>query len=327
MAPLHARPSTEDVAAVRRFNRFYTARLRLLEEQVLGTPFSLGEARILFEIATRDNPTASELCSELNLDPGYVSRVVSGFRKSGYVSRTAAADDRRQGRLALTAAGKRAFTPLDRQASARMRRMLGGLDPAVRAEVVIAMDTVRSALESESESVSEPRVESEPEKKTEATTLTFREPRPGDLGWIVQRHGELYASEWNYDDRFEALVATIVGEYVAKRVPEREQCWIAELDGERAGSVFLVRKTDETAKLRLLLVEPTARGHGIGAKLVRLCTDFARSAGYREITLWTQSELVAARAIYVREGYVLVDSKPHEDFGKPCVAETWTLKL
>jgi DNA-binding MarR family transcriptional regulator/N-acetylglutamate synthase-like GNAT family acetyltransferase len=305
-------PSAAQVAAVRRFNRFYTARARLLADDHLGSAFSLGEVRLLYELAHRDRPTASELCRDLNLDAGYVSRILASFRRKRLVARTPSPDDRRQARLALTAKGRKAFAPLERQAGKRMREMLAELAPEARAGLVRAMATVQEALAA-------------PVLVT--GTVTFRAPRPGDLGWIVQRHGELYWDEWQYDQCFEALVATIVGDFMKNLDPDRERCWIAELDGERVGSVFLVKKSETTAKLRLLLVEPSARGHGIGAKLVRLCTDFARSAGYSEITLWTQSELVAARKLYVHEGYQLVDTKPHEDFGKPCVAETWTLGL
>jgi DNA-binding MarR family transcriptional regulator/GNAT superfamily N-acetyltransferase len=304
-------PTSAQIAAVRRFNRFYTARARLLADDHLGSAFSLGEVRLLYELAHRDAPTASELCRDLNLDPGYVSRILAAFRKKGLVSRTPSAADRRQGCLELTEKGRKAFAPLERQAGERMRDMLADLEPEARAGLVSAMTTVQKALGA----------------PLPAGKVTFREPRSGDLGWIVQRHGELYWREWGYDQRFEALVATIVGEYVANRVPEREHCWIAELDGERVGSVFLVRKSQTVAKLRLLLVEPGARGHGIGMKLVRKCTEFAREAGYREITLWTQSELTAARRLYVAEGYKLVDSSPHADFGKQCVSETWSLKL
>jgi DNA-binding MarR family transcriptional regulator/GNAT superfamily N-acetyltransferase len=318
-----SRPSPAEVAAVRRFNRFYTARARLLADDHLGSAFSLGEVRLLYELAHRDGPTASDLCRDLNLDAGYVSRILAAFRKKGLVTRTPSKEDRRQTRLGLTAKGKKAFAPLEKQAGARMRDMLAELSPEARAGIVSAMSTVQQALETPAQTELRARTRT----RTQAAQITLREPRAGDLGWIVQRHGELYWNEWRYDQRFEALVATIVGDYVAKRIPEREACWIAELNGERVGSVFLVRKTDEVAKLRLLLVEPSARGHGIGGKLVRLCTEFARSAGYKEITLWTQSELVAARKLYVAEGYSLVDTTPHEDFGKPCVSETWTLTL
>jgi DNA-binding MarR family transcriptional regulator/GNAT superfamily N-acetyltransferase len=312
MATRLPRPSAAEITAVRRFNRFYTARARLLADDHLGSAFSLGEVRLLYELAHRNAPTASELCRDLNLDAGYVSRILAAFRKKGLVSRTPSQEDRRQGRLELTAKGRKAFAPLEKQAGERMRDMLADLEPEARSGLVTAMTTVQEALGA---------------PLPAPAKVTFREPRAGDLGWIVQRHGELYWKEWGYDQRFEALVATIVGDYVAHRVPARERCWIAELNGQRAGSVFLVQKSKTVAKLRLLLVEPSARGHGIGGKLVRKCTEFAREAGYSQVTLWTQSELVAARKLYVAEGYRLVGSMPHADFGKKCVSETWTLTL
>lgn len=308
-------PSVSQVAAVRRFNRFYAARARLLDEGHLGSPFSLAEVRLLYEIAHGDSPTASDLCRHLGLDAGYVSRVLRDIAKRGLVARSRSTEDRRQSHLSLTAKGRKAFAPLDKQAGERMQEMLGQLQPSNRDALVSAMETVQRAFRS-----------AEPAAAPESR-VRFRPPRPGDLGWVVQRHGDLYAREYGYDERFEALVATIVGEYVANHVRARERCWIAELNGERVGSVFLVQKSKTVAKLRLLLVEPTARGHGIGAKLVRLCTEFAREAGYKAITLYTQSELTSARKLYVAEGYELESSTRHRDFGKPCVAEIWTKQL
>ena len=302
-------PTAAQVSAVRRFNRIYTARADLLTTGHLGSEFALAEVRILFELAHREGATAADLCRDLGLDKGYVSRVLRGFARRGYLTRNAAPDDARRSLLALTARGRAAFAPLERAAGDRVRGLLARIPEAARPRVVAAMTDIAATV------------------ATERSPVVLRAPRPGDLGWVVQRHGALYAEEYGYDERFEALVATIVAEFVEKRDPERERCWIAELDGAPVGSVFLVRLKGRVAKLRLLLVEPSARGAGVGRKLVHACTMFARRAGYRAIELWTQEELTAARKIYMAEGYRLVSTFRHRMFGPPAVAETWRLEL
>lgn len=305
-------PST--VAAVRRFNRFYTARARLLSPRHQGSPFGLGEMRILFELAHRERATAGELCRDLALDAGYVSRVLRAFRRKGLVTRVRDAADARRQLLTLTAKGRAAFAPLNRGAANEVREMLATIEPGRRARVVTAMATIERELADERPAHAQ-------------AAFTLRQPLPGDLGWVVERHGVLYAKEYGYDHRFEGLVGTIVGDFAKHIDPARERCWIAVRDGERVGSVFLVKKTKTVAKLRLLLVEPSARGIGLGRALVHACTEFAREAGYAAIELWTQEELTAARAIYVKAGYELVSKRAHAMFGSPAVAETWRLRL
>ncbi|HVZ48397.1 MAG TPA: helix-turn-helix domain-containing GNAT family N-acetyltransferase [Gemmatimonadaceae bacterium] len=304
-----AAPSAAQVAAVRRFNRIYTARAGLLTDGHLGSAFALAEVRILFELAHRRGVTATELCRELGLDKGYVSRVLRGFARRGYVRRGASSSDARRMPLTLTARGRAAFAPLERAANARVRDLLATIPAPTRARLVADMSGIAAAM------------------AAARGAVTLRRPRPGDLGWVVQRHGALYAAEYGYDERFEALVAKIVAGFVETRDPARERCWIAEQDGAPVGSVFLVRSSGTVARLRLLLVEPSARGAGVGRRLVRACTTFARRAGYSAIELWTQEELAAARTIYAAEGYTLVSSAPHAMFGPPSIAETWRLEL
>jgi DNA-binding MarR family transcriptional regulator/GNAT superfamily N-acetyltransferase len=311
-----SKASTLEVDAVRAFNRFYTARADLLAEGYLGSGLSLAEVRILFEIANplpdRGFPTATDLCADLRLEKSHVSHLLAGLDRRGLIARRAAPRDARRSLLTLTPKGRKTFEPLDQLAADGVRNMLADLDGSGRKTVVRAMRTIHAALS--------PRRGRRP-------IIRLRDPEPGDLGWVVERHGAVYAAEYDYDHRFEGLVAGIVRDFAASRHRARERCWIVEMDRVRAGCVFLVHRTQRTAQLRLLLVEPWARGHRLGARLVRACTEFAREAGYSELTLWTQSELVDARKLYVGEGYTLTATKRHADFGKPCVAETWTLKL
>jgi len=307
-----AAPSDERVDAVRAFNRFYTRRIGVLEEGLHATSWSLAEARVLYELAHREQATAGELAADLDLDAGYLSRILRGFVREGYVTRGTSARDARQRPLTLTAAGRRAFAPLDRGARRQTQAMLAALDPSGQARLVGAMGAIQSLLAPAGPATS---------------PLVLRTHRPGDIGWVVQAHGELYWQEFGWDERFEALVAHIAGEFVDKLDPSRERCWIAERDGERVGSVFLVRKSATVAKLRLLLVHPAARGAGLGASLVAECVRFARACGYRRITLWTQRNLAAARRIYKAQGFALVASEEHALFGVPLVGETWELAL
>jgi DNA-binding MarR family transcriptional regulator/GNAT superfamily N-acetyltransferase len=304
------------VAAVRRFNRFYTKQIGLLQERLLHSPFSLTEARVLYELAQRRETTASALRQALDLDAGYLSRILRGFRRRRLIAPpTPSTADGRRRLLRLTARGRAAFTGLDRGSRRAIATLLGTLPAADQDRLVAAMATVAGLLDRGVPSP-EPRV-----------PYVLRPPAPGDLGWVVQRHGALYAQEYGWDARFEGLVAEIVARFIARYDPQRERCWIAERDGVNVGSVFLVKESDTVARLRLLLVEPRARGLGIGARLVHECVDFARQAGYRTLTLWTNSVLHAARHIYEKVGFRLVDEEPHHSFGHDLVGQTWDLAL
>ena len=302
----------DQVAAVRRFNRFYTRQMGLLEDGLLHSPFNLTEVRVLYEIAHRTAPTASAIGQELGLDPGYLSRLLQRLRKAGLVSATAAAGDRRQRLLGLTARGRRTFGALDARSSREVAVLLGRLTPASRRRLVTSMRQVEETLSPPAEPAPPP---------------ALRAPGPGDLGWVVQRHGELYAAEYEWNEEFEALVAGIVADFAAHADLRRERAWIAELGGVRAGSVFLVRQSDAVAKLRLLLVEPWARGRGLGHALVQACVGFAREAGYRTLTLWTNSVLDAARRVYQQAGFRMVGTERHHSFGHDLTSETWELSL
>lgn len=301
------------IQTVRRFNRFYTRQIGVLQEHLLASPYSLTEVRMLYELAHRERSTASDLCRELGLDAGYVSRILRTFEKRGVVEKRSSSRDGRQVELSLTAAGRKTFAALDQQSSREVEKMLRGLPAGGRSDAIAAMRRIEQTL-----------IPHEPPK----IPYILRPPQPGDLGWVVQRHGVLYAREYGYDERFEALVARIVADFVENFDAKRERSWIAEREGEPVGTVFLVRKTDTVAKLRLLLVEPSARGLGIGSRLVEECVRFARQARYRKIVLWTQSELKAARAIYKKAGFRLVEEKPHQSWNRgDLVSEVWELKL
>jgi DNA-binding MarR family transcriptional regulator/GNAT superfamily N-acetyltransferase len=309
-------------AAVRRFNRFYTRRIGVLQEGLAETRFSLAESRLLWEFAHRDQTTAAELARDLGLDPGYLSRLLRGLKESKLIRSVRSADDARHLHLSLTAAGKRAFGPLDRHSEDGVAVLLSPLADPEQQQLLAAMQTIELLLA--------------PERGAAATPWLLRPPHSGDIGWMIGRHGALYAREYAWDWRFEALVARIAADFVDRFDAAREACWIAERSGSNVGCVFLVQARDETkdhavvqgtAQLRMLLVEPTARGLGIGARLVDECERFARARGYRRIVLWTNSILTAARAIYRRAGYVLTSSEPHQSFGHPLVGETWELTL
>lgn len=302
--------SDEQIAAVRAFNRFYTRKLGVLDQQLLKSSFSLSEARVLYELAHRQDPAAKEIGIELGLDPGYLSRIIQNFDESGLVTRKALPADRRQYRLGLTAKGRQAFAKLDRSSHDEVAGLLAALPAGDGRRLVKAMTTIERLLGASGDA-----------------PAILRGHGPGDMGWVVQSHGALYASEYGFDSAFEALVTEIAAKFLGSFDASRERCWIAELDGAPVGSVFLVRHTDEIAKLRLLLVDPAGRGHGLGKRLVGECIAFARACGYRKITLWTQSILVAARKIYQDAGFVLVSTEPHRSFGQSLIGETWELKL
>jgi DNA-binding MarR family transcriptional regulator/GNAT superfamily N-acetyltransferase len=304
--------SDSQISAVRAFNRFYTRKLGVLDQQLLKSPFSLSEARVLYEIANREDLTAKEIGIGLGLDPGYLSRMIQNFDDSGLVTRKPLASDRRQHRLSLTAKGRRAFDKLNRSSHDDVAAMLAALPDGGRERLIGAMAVIENLLGASGPS---PR------------PAILRGPRPGDMGWVVQSHGSLYAREYGFDSSFESLVAGISAKFLASFDASRERCWIAELDGAPVGSVFLVRHSDDVAKLRLLLVDPAGRGHGLGQRLVAECVSFARQCGYRKITLWTQSILVAARRIYQDAGFVLVGTEPHRSFGQSLTGETWELEL
>ncbi len=303
----------QDIQAVRAFNRFYTRQIGVLREGLLKSPFSLTELRVLYEIAHRQQPTATELCQQLGLDPGYLSRILRGFEKRGLIRKSASQVDGRQSLLGLTARGKETFATLDTRQSAEVATMLRRLPAAGQARLVEAMSVIETVLGDR------------PESKT---PYILRTHQPGDMGWVVHRHGVLYAQEYGYDESFEALVAEIVAKFIQHFDPRHERCWIAEKDGEIVGSVFLVKKSKTVAKLRLLLVEPSARGLGIGKRLVDECLRFARQAGYKKMVLWTQSELPAARHVYQEAGFRLVQQKKHRSWGRDdLVAQIWEVKL
>jgi DNA-binding MarR family transcriptional regulator/N-acetylglutamate synthase-like GNAT family acetyltransferase len=299
------------ISAVRAFNRFYTRELGVLGQRLLESPFSLSEARVLYELAHRDSAAAKEIGIELDLDAGYLSRIVQKFDDDGLINRKPLPTDRRQHQLKLTAKGRQVFAKLDRSSHEEVAKMLRSLSETDRRRLTAAMATIEDLLGAARTS----------------RPATLREPRPGDMGWVVQSHGAQYAGEYGFDSSFEALVAEIAAKFLTSFDASRERCWIAEIDGTQVGSVFLVRHDDEVAKLRLLLVEPAGRGHGLGRRLVGECIAFARACGYRKITLWTQSILSSARKIYQDAGFVLVASEPHRRFGQSLIGETWEMKL
>ncbi|HEU5401348.1 MAG TPA: helix-turn-helix domain-containing GNAT family N-acetyltransferase [Terriglobales bacterium] len=299
------------IDAVRRFNRFYTAKIGVLHEPYKA-PFSLTETRVLFELAHCDNATAGQLGRELGLDPGYLSRILQSFENKRLLARAASKDDARQQLLKLTVRGRKIFDRLNNRTAQEIGALLGQVSLADQDRAVRAMSTIEEVFGASTQ----PRV-----------PYILRPHRPGDMGWIIHRHGVLYSQEYGWDERFEALVAIVAGEFIQNFDRKRERCWIAEREGEIVGSVFLVKKSTTVAKLRLLYVEPKARGLGIGLRLVEECIRFAREARYRKITLWTQSNLAAARHIYRKCGFDIVESKPQPLFGHDLVSETWEMKL
>lgn len=303
-----------EIAAVRQFNRVWTRQIGVLNESLLDTPWSLTEARVLYELAQRDGVLASELAQLLGLDAGYLSRILTRFTQAGLMARTTSALDARRSHLQLTAAGRAEFATLDSRQEAAVGASLSALGPDNRARLVAAMSTVQQLIEP---------VPAQPP----IPGFVLRQHRVGDLGWVVWRHGVLYAREFGWNERFEGMVAGIVSDFANTFDPAHEQSWIAERDGRNVGCVFLVRETDQVAKLRMLLVEPDARGLGVGRTLVAECLRFARATGYTTVTLMTNAELLAARRIYELEGFRQVAEETRDQFGKPGVWETWELTL
>jgi len=298
--------------AVRRFNRFYTKQIGVLHEGLLRSPFSLTEARVIYELAHYEKTTATELSNELGLDAGYLSRILHSFKKRGLIDKQLSQTDGRQSLLTLTEKGQGAFAMLNARSRNEVGAMLSKLSAADQNRLVKAVHTIEGLLGAR------------PEHKV---PYLLRPHQPGDMGWVVQHHGVLYDEEYRWDEQFEALVAGIVAKFVQNYNPKQERCWMAEMEGEVVGSVFLVKHSKKVAQLRLLLVEPRARGLGLGTRLVSECVRFARQAGYRKIMLWTNSVLLAARHIYEKAGFRLVHEEPHQSFGHDLIGETWELKL
>jgi DNA-binding MarR family transcriptional regulator/GNAT superfamily N-acetyltransferase len=311
MSAMPEAASAERVAAVRAFNRFYTNRIGVLGDGLLRTPHSLTEARVLYELGQRDVTEVADLRRELDIDAGFLSRLLARLERGGLVARERSQTDARRQRIRLTADGGAAFAELDRRSAADIGALLDALGEEDQRRLVTALDVVRGVLEDV--------------PHTEAFVL--RAAHAGDFGWIVHRHGALYAQEYGWDETFEALVARIVADHVEGRDPRREAAWIAELDGAPVGCVLCVRREDDIAQLRLLLVEPRARGRGIGARLIEECLRFAKRAGYHRITLWTNDVLHEARRLYERAGFELVESAPHHSFGHDLVEQTWARAL
>jgi DNA-binding MarR family transcriptional regulator/N-acetylglutamate synthase-like GNAT family acetyltransferase len=310
--PVSGIEEAQRVAAVRRFNRFYTQNLGVLRPGWLDSTFSLTEARVLYEIKQRDGVTASNIARDLGLDAGYLSRILRGFHKNGLIRKDVSPDDGRQSLLSMTARGHKAFDPVERRSERQVGDLLGRLTAAEQDHLISAMRAIETII------VSKPNAESE---------IILRQPLPGDLGWVVARHGELYALEFGWADNFEGLCAQIVADFVSKYDPKCERCWIAKMEGQNVGSVFLVKDSETVARLRLLLVDPVARGRGLGTRLTSECIRFARTQGYRTITLWTHSVLTAARHIYDRAGFRLTSSEPRRSFGQNVISEHWDLLL
>jgi DNA-binding MarR family transcriptional regulator/GNAT superfamily N-acetyltransferase len=317
--------SAEQVARVRAFNRDYTRRIGVLAGGLLDSPYSLTEVRVMYEIAHRNGITAGELADELDLDRGYLSRLLKGFETKRLLARQASQEDGRRQHLRLTPAGRQVFEPLERRSQEQVKAMLADMDEDRRGAVLKAMEVIQGALGGT------PGQERPPDavgvRTARGAAVVLRAHRPGDMGWVVQRHGEVYFREYGWTEEFEALVAEITVEFVRKLDPARERCWIADHDGQRVGCIFLVAKDATTAKLRLLLVEPEARGLGVGRTLVSECVKFAGEAGYQKIVLWTQENLNAARHLYTQAGFRVTAREPHHSFGHDLVAETWELEL
>lgn len=321
-----------DIESVRAFNRFYTRQAGLLEQGLLGTPYSLTEARVLYELAHREGCTATQITRELGIDPGYLSRILEKLQRQRLIERKRQAADRRQSSILLTPRGREAFEPLDRAARAQVDAMLKPISGTQRRELMSAMRTVHRVLRPDVASQSTDPVRGAGPVRAAgpvpaAAPCMLRPLRVGDIGWIIHRQGVLYAQEYGWDESYEALVAEILAGFVKSFDPAAEGAWIAEREGAIVGSVFLVRAAPEVAQLRLLYVEPCTRGLGIGRHLVRACIDSARARGYRTLTLWTHDVLAAARRIYVAAGFQLVKEEPHHSFGKDLIGQTWELAL
>jgi DNA-binding MarR family transcriptional regulator/GNAT superfamily N-acetyltransferase len=300
------------VAAVRRFNRFYTQKLGVLQRGWLDSEFSLSQARVLYEIKQRRRCTATDIARDLGIDAGYLSRMLRQFHKTGLICKDVSPDDARQSFLSLTPCGRKVFDPLEKRTERQIAEVLARLSAAEQDQLVCAMRSIEKMIGSEAKRASE---------------IVLRDPRTGDLGWVVARHAELYAREYGWAEEFEGVCAQIVADFASKNDPSCKRCWIAEMDGQNVGSVFLVKDAEKVARLRLLLVDPIARGRGLGSRLTDECIRFARGCEYQRITLWTHKVLTAARHIYKRAGFELTSSERRRSFGKVVVSEHWDLTL
>lgn len=302
------------IAAVRRFNRFYTRQIGVLRKTYLDSPYSLGEMRVLYELAQGENLTASDIARNLDLDAGYLSRVLRNFEKRKLVKRSPSKKDARQSHLSLTATGHKTFAPADKRSQSDVATMLADMAADRQQQLVSAMQTIEALLGGQAE--------------TPVRSYTLRAPQPGDFGWIVSAHAQIYAREYGWDHSFEGLVAQIVADFANKNDPSCERCWIAEMDGAPVGSVMLVKdEAPDTARIRLLIVAPQARGLNLGARLTDECLRFARTAGYKKITLWTHGVLTAARHIYSKAGFTLTSNESRQSWGKDVVSEIWDMTL
>jgi DNA-binding MarR family transcriptional regulator/GNAT superfamily N-acetyltransferase len=310
------RDRDQRIAAARRFNRFYTRQIGVLRKNFLDSPYSLGEARVIYEIASDTAPTASDIGRALDLDAGYLSRVLRNFEKRGLLERKVSAKDARQSHLALSPRGRKAFTLLDDLSQRDIGAMLEKLSSSDQSRLIAAMSTIETLLEATPET-------REPTRRS----YKLREPAPGDFGWVVKRHAELYAQEYKWKEPFEGVCAQIVADFVNKADRKRERCWIAEMDGENVGCIFVAKDSEKVARIRLLLVDPKARGLGLGARLTDEAVRFARERGYAKMTLWTHSVLKAARHIYQKAGFKLMRTEKHKSWSQPVVSEYWDLEL
>jgi DNA-binding MarR family transcriptional regulator/N-acetylglutamate synthase-like GNAT family acetyltransferase len=304
---------TDAISEIRSFNRYYTRWVGALDRHHLGTRFSLAEARVLYELANQPGLIARDIIAALGLDPGYLSRMLKRFEADGLVERRKDQVDGRAAALSLTAIGQALFDELNRKAAEQIEDAIAPLDEQERERLTTAMGLVARLTAKDEE--------------PQAADVILREPRSGDYGWAIERHGVVYATEFGWGPRFEGLVAELFGAFASNHDPERERCWIAELGGERVGCVFVVEREPTVAQLRCLLVEPKARGHGVGRKLVEACLRFARDAGYARMMLWTNKGLDSARRIYESVGFALVEEQPHEDFGVPLIGQNWEMAL
>ncbi|WP_314952544.1 helix-turn-helix domain-containing GNAT family N-acetyltransferase [Bradyrhizobium cosmicum] len=302
----------DQIAAVRAFNRFYIRKLGVLDQHLGKSPFSLSEARVLYELAQREDLAAKEIGNELGLDLGYLSRIIQSFDEKGLITRKPLPADRRQYQLSLTAKGRQAFAKLNLGSQNEVAAMLADLSAEDAARLTQAMATIEAVLE---------------QRRSQPASFMLRSHRVGDMGWVISKQAAAYAADYNWDISYEALVAEICAQFIKNYDAAREHCWIAEVGGEPVGSIFLVKATDEIAKLRLLQVEKKARGLGVGRALVEQCIQGARERGYSKMTLWTQSILVAARGIYQGAGFKLVATEPHHSFGQDLIGETWERDL
>jgi DNA-binding MarR family transcriptional regulator/GNAT superfamily N-acetyltransferase len=324
MAAVPGHDLADRIAAVRRFNRFYTARIGVLQAGYADSPFSLTEARVLYEIRERNGSTATDIGRDLDLDAGYLSRILRRFQKLGFIRRETSPSDARQSLLSLTPRGRKAFAPVEARSARHVGAMLGALTTAQQDNLVVALHTAETLLAGKSQELS--KAASKRSLKPSPKPI-LREPRAGDFGWIVERHGILYGQEYGWGGNFEGVCAQIVADFVNTFDPRCERGWIAELDGRNVGCVLLVKDKPGVARLRLLLVEPSARGLGLGTRLTDECIRFACARGYHKMTLWTHSVLTAARTVYARAGFTLTSSEPKQSFGCDVVSEHWDLTL